>query len=392
MSPRASTLRPLPTCQRPIKTVARVATLRVGNSTRAILPLLWGLIFGSGFTSVVHALTGPVVVHPNSDEQIVFTFSKQNAADTAVINSFESTAAEQHIARAKQALLGFQASANPRFLGDAQRELAGVAEVDYGADFYLYRASLRQSLHQFSQASADLDLVAQMQPDNFQAQMMRFTIAFVIGDYSAAELACEKLQGLNNDLYVAACRQHVRAAQRPSEAESAYLDLKSAMASAGALADRQALAWAAGSLADIAERAGRDDAAQLWQWVLSMNANDAYARARLAALKLAAEDYAAVIALTADHLTVDSLAVLNAIAARHQGGGEALISQLRERFSEALWRGEVLHKRAYAQFLLDIDDTPSAALTWAERNWQDQREWPDAQLLARAQRAAGADL
>jgi hypothetical protein len=31
-------------------------------------------------------------------------------------------------------------------------------------------------------------------------------------------------------------------------------------------------------------------------------------------------------------------------------------------------------------------------LTWAERNWQDQREWPDAQLLARARRAAGAGL
>ncbi|WP_373083230.1 hypothetical protein, partial [Zhongshania sp.] len=254
-------------------------------------------------------------------------------------------------------------------------------------DFYLYRASLKQSLHQFAQASADLDVVAELDPHHFQAQMMRFTIAFVRGNYAVAELACEELQGLGSKLYVASCRQHLRVVQNENEAELAYLALQAAMAKAGALADRQALIWAAGSLADIAERVGRNDAAQLWQLVLSMNANDVYARARLAALKLAAKDNAAVIGLTADYLAVDSLAVLHAIAARRLGGGEALIGSLRERFDEALWRGEVIHKRAYAQYLLDIEDAPEEAILWAEKNWQEQREWPDVQLLARAQRA-----
>ena len=367
--------------------MARVVNLRVENNTRAILSLLLKLILWPilwfCLTPAVYALTGPVVTHPTSDEQIVFTITNQNTAKDVVVNALP----EQHISRAKQALLDFQASANPRFLGDAQRELAGIVAADYTADFYLYRASLRQSLHQFADAGADLDILAKLQPNNFQAQMMRFTIAFVTGDYPSAALACEKLQGLNSNLYVASCRAQLRAAGIASEAESAYRELKNAMARAGALGDRQALIWATGSLADIAERAGRDDAAQLWQLVLSMNADDVYARARLASLKLASTDNTAVMALTKDYVAVDSLAVLNAIAARREGGGDLSISQLRERFNEALWRGEVLHKRAYAQFLLDIEANPVAALKWAENNWLEQREWPDAQLLTRARRA-----
>lgn len=367
--------------------MARVISLRVVKRARAIAIPLWMLILGPilwlGLTSKVHALTGPEVAHPDNDEQIIFIISNQNSAKDVLV----SAVPEQHLSRAKQALLDFQRSANPRYLGDAQRELAAISAADYTADFYLYRASLKQSLHQFAQASADLDVVAELDPGNFQAQMMRFTIAFVSGNYAVAELACEGLQGLGSKLYVASCRQHLRVVQNENEAELAYLALQAAMAKAGALADRPALIWAAGSLADIAERAGRNDAVQLWQLVLSMNANDVYARARLAALKLAANDNAAVIGLTADYLGIDSLAVLSAIAARRQGGGEALIGSLRERFDEALWRGEVLHKRAYAQYLLDIEGAPEEAILWAEKNWQEQREWPDAQLLARAQRA-----
>ncbi|MDF1691195.1 MAG: hypothetical protein P1U47_02390 [Zhongshania sp.] len=363
--------------------------MRFTNNTRAILPLLMGFILGPGLSLVASALTGPAVTHPTRDEQTVFTITKQATPQNTLQNSLLATTPEQHIARAKQALLDFQRSANPRFLGNAQRELAGVLAADYSADFYLYRASLRQSLHQFSAASADLAVLGKLQPNNFHAHMMRFTIAFVSGDEAGAELACQTLAKVNDDLYAASCRQLLRAAhaEELGEIEAAYRTLKTAMAKAGPLADRQALSWASGSLADIAERAGRDDAAQLWQLVLSMNPDDVYARARLAALKLAANDDAAVLILTKAYLAVDSLAVLNAIAARRQGGGEQIISLLRERFNEALWRGEVLHKRAYAQFLLDIESKPAAALMWAKNNWQEQREWPDTQLLARAKRA-----
>lgn len=370
--------------------MARVNTLRFTNNTRAILPLLMGFILGPGLSLVASALTGPPVTHPTRDEQTVFTITKQATPQNTLQNALITTTPEQHIARARQALLDFQRSANPRLLGDAQRELAGVSAEDYTPDFYLYRASLRQSLHQFSAAIADLAELSKLQPNNFHAQMMRFNIAFVSGDTVVADLACDKLANASKDLYTASCRQLLRAAATENvvEAEAAYHELKTAMAKAGPLADRQALSWASGSLADIAERAGRDDAAQLWQLVLSMNPDDVYARARLAALKLATNNNAAVLALTGQYLAVDSLAVLHAIAARRQGGGEQLISVLRERFNEALWRGEVLHKRAYAQFLLDIESKPAAALLWAQNNWQEQREWPDTQLLIRARRAA----
>ena len=87
-------------------------------------------------------------------------------------------------------------------------------------------------------------------------------------------------------------------------------------------------------------------------------------------------------------MAVDALAVSAAIAQKQLGEGEQLIAMLRKRFDEALWRGEILHKRAYAQFLLDIEQDAQAALVMAEENWAHQREWPDEVILARARAAS----
>ena len=68
---------------------------------------------------------------------------------------------------------------------------------------------------------------------------------------------------------------------------------------------------------------------------------------------------------------------------------DALAAQLQQRFDEAKWRGEVLHKRTLAEYLLYVADRPAEALQVARDNWQSQREWPDRQLLLAAERASG---
>jgi formylmethanofuran dehydrogenase subunit B len=52
-------------------------------------------------------------------------------------------------------------------------------------------------------------------------------------------------------------------------------------------------------------------------------------------------------------------------------------------------RGEAVHRREQARFLLDVDPRPAEALAAAQENWQVQREPDDALILLRAAQAAG---
>ena len=322
------------------------------------------------------SIDGPDIFQPSDDATVVFRLT----ASPALLPSSARTP-QEHLDTVEQALKSFRNTANPRYLGDAERELAIIPANDRDVRFYFFRASLKQSLHLFDEAVADLNRISDLDGDSLESLMMRFTINFVSGDYPAAELSCSALKNFQNNLYAASCKQQLQALVEP---QTAYRDLKQAMAEFGVLSDRRALIWASGTLADIAERAGRDDAVALWQLTLQLNRDDLYTRARLAESLLAQDSYQQVIALTEDYLSIDALAVSRAIAQTYLGGGTRLAKMLRERFDEALWRGEILHKRAYAQFLLYIEKNPEVALEMSEDNWAHQREWPDALILKRA--------
>lgn len=356
------------------------------------------------------SVDGPDINRPSDDAQIIYRLSSSLAQRSLTAGSANNSTQkldqkspqevnqklnkqvtnEQHLDAAKQALVSFRDTANPRLLGDAERELTAIANDQRSANFYFYRASLRQSLHLFSEALSDLNTISAMKADNLESLMMRFTITFVTGQYQAAGKACTALKDYENNLYAVSCAQQLQAVI--GDPNTAYLELRKAMAEFGVLSDRQALIWASGTLADIAERAGRDDARALWQLVLQLNRGDLYTRSRLASLLLAQGDYQQVMSLTEDYIAVDALAVTRAIAQQQLNEGDVLINLLRERFDEALWRGEILHKRAYAQFLLDIEGRPEDALAMAEKNWAHQREWPDALILSRARQAVKRGL
>ncbi len=62
---------------------------------------------------------------------------------------------------------------------------------------------------------------------------------------------------------------------------------------------------------------------------------------------------------------------------------------LRAAFTAEADRGEAVHRREQARFLLEIEDKPREALTAALANWQVQREPDDALILLNAAHAAG---
>src|SRR5262249_9716742 len=64
-------------------------------------------------------------------------------------------------------------------------------------------------------------------------------------------------------------------------------------------------------------------------------------------------------------------------------------AQLSAAFAAEAQRGDGVHRREEARFLLDIEDDPQAALMAAQGNWKVQHEADDVLVMLRAARAAG---
>ncbi|AKH68985.1 hypothetical protein IMCC21906_01307 [Spongiibacter sp. IMCC21906] len=307
--------------------------------------------------------------------------------DNVITADDEATATKSPLVRAKAALARFSETTDPRYLGDAQRALLTVSPEKQNVEFFLYRASMYQSLHQFDEASTDLQAALNEEPANRQAQLMQFNIAFVQGDYAHADRACKKLSA-SADLYAASCEAHLRAASGqagPKEAKAAFTDLKRSLASRLLGESLQAQHWTVSTLADIAERATMyAEAEAMWRLAMTMQANDLYARDRLCELQLIRGNIQSALKVSEGFEKLDALAVCRATALKASGDAELLLADLTQRFNEAQWRGELLHKRAYAQYLLLMPNQEQNALSMAKRNWQNQRELPDERLLSAA--------
>jgi hypothetical protein len=79
-----------------------------------------------------------------------------------------------------------------------------------------------------------------------------------------------------------------------------------------------------------------------------------------------------------------------AIAQRmlHDGSSAHTADLLASAFNVEQQRGDAVHRREQARFLLDVSAQPAAALAAARENWQVQREPEDLLILLRAAQAA----
>ncbi|WP_239038054.1 hypothetical protein [Marinobacter sp. C7] len=280
---------------------------------------------------------------------------------------------------------------DPRYLGYAERLFQRWPESPLNDRLLVLRATLYQSLHRFEQAREDLAVVLERSRNRQHRIQARLTLAnleTVQGRYPEAAHQCRQLTRQYPGLIAASCSAQVTA--RTGEPEAAYRALETLLADADSESPTARL-WAEGTLGDIAAQLGWTVAEKHWQQVLSASPSDLYTRAQLADWHLQKGNHREVLALTEGHERVDSLAVIRAIAMlrSHHPDQDTLIRQLRERFSEAQWRGALLHQRDYARFLLDVEARPGQALEQARDNWRSQREPLDTRLLLRAAQAAG---
>ena len=351
-----------------------------------------GLLFGLLATATLAFGSGTTITTAFSDNDVLVHLPA-GAPDTTNASVQNPAALEQQL---RQYILNARQKGDPRFLGYAQSALDRWPEARMTDGLLLMRATVRQSLHQFTAARSDLKQVLSGTPHRqhrAQATLTLATLDTVQGQYQEAMERCITLARLHPGLVAASCQAQAQA--RSGQAEVAYERLKT-LTDDTRSPDRDARAWAQGTLADIAAQLGRADAQTHWRLALAQNPQDLHTRTRLADWLIQHERYGEALALTRDHVDVDAIAVLRAIAleALDDPAAEQARKRLQQRFSEARWRDDMLHKRDYARYLLDVRHQPDEALAYARENWKDQKEPTDTRLLLRAALAneATADL
>jgi tetratricopeptide (TPR) repeat protein len=275
-----------------------------------------------------------------------------------------------------------------RYLGYAQAVLAPWLNQNKAQpDVLILQATLQQSRHEFSASLDTLDRALAARPDDPQALLIRATVLRVLGRYPEAGAACERFSGLVDARLGALCVQSLRGLN--GHLEPAYAAL-SQVSTQGWLNSEKS--WLYSELGEMAVRLGRDVDAQQWfEQDLRLVPSDFYVRAAYADLLLRQGRSREVLTLLQGHESFEPLLLRIAIAQRrlHDPGQAQSSARLRAAFAAELQRGEAVHRREQARFLLEVEDQPEASVAAALENFRVQREPDDVVVLVNAARAAG---
>jgi predicted Zn-dependent protease len=279
--------------------------------------------------------------------------------------------------------------ADPRYLGYAQASLAPWWDAPAPPlSVLVLRATIRQSLHDFDGALADLDRVVAASPGDAQAWLTRSVVLSVRGRYDEARASCRPLERLAPELVLAACQASIDALT--GRASDAYEQLSGALASSGG-APSDETQWATSILGEIAVRLGRDaDAEGAFRAALAADPGDRYALGALADLLIDLGRPADAARLCADGTDDDNLLLRLALAEKTAGSPGAARSAelLAARYEASRLRGDTVHRREESRFALGVRGDARAALDLALANWQVQREPWDVRVLLEAALAA----
>lgn len=283
-----------------------------------------------------------------------------------------------------------QAEGDPRYVGYAEAALSpwrGAADAP--AQILVQRALLRQYLHDFDGALADLALALERDPQSAEARAWRAAIFMVRADYAAAARECAALAPLAGELQAAGCSAYAAAAT--GGARAAYARLRAALERAPR-ADPGVRLWVLTRLAEMAPRLEDPAAAERhFKAALALGRDDNFLLAAYADFLLERGRAAEAAALLRDWSRSDTLLLRLALAERALGLPEAArhAQALGERFAAAALRGDRLHLAEEARYLLELRGDARAAVAAAAENWKSQREPRDALILLQSAAAAG---
>jgi Tfp pilus assembly protein PilF len=296
---------------------------------------------------------------------------------------------ENAVALARKDIEESRARSDPRYLGYAQAALSPWwQEPSPPPAVLVLRATIRQSLHDFDAALADLDKVTAIAPNDAQAWITRSVVLTVLGRYDEARRSCAPLARLTSDLVVAVCEASIDAVT--GSARAAYDRLDAALAAAPGVSPPER-AWGISTLGEIAVRLGRDaDAERHFVEALAIDPNDGYVLGAYADLLLDLGRASDAARLVASRTENDGLLLRLAMAetAMKSPAAEAHVELLRARFEASHLRGDSVHRREESRFELTLRGDARAALTLASANWNVQREPWDVRILLESALAA----
>lgn len=371
-------------------TVGRARSLRLAFVTAACLGI-W-----TGLTAAPFRPTSPDTVLVRLPASLAFPEPRTRLqALPSPPSSASSTQPEQPVASAVQQsrrwILAARRDADPRLLGRARIPLHPWWNLESApVEVLLLRAEIRQGLHDFRAALSDLDRALAQDPRHPGAWLMKTTILQALGEYESARRSCLQLTRHADALTAITATAGLSGLQ--SGSTNAIDRLKAAL-DQNAAAPTSTRAWGYSVLAELQARAGFvRDAETNFRHSLELDSPQPHTLALLADLLLESGRSEEVIRLlegsTADALRL-RLAEARVRTAPDAPETQELVASLAEGFALSRIRGDDLHLREHARFVLRIEGRAAEATALAKRNWQIQKEPADLQLLIEATRAAG---
>ena len=285
-----------------------------------------------------------------------------------------------------------RARSDPRYLSYAQAALGPFWSMPSPpTEVLVLRATIRQSVHDFDAALADLDKVIAIDPGNAQAWITRSVVLAVKGRYDEAKASCQPLPRLAPELVYVVCETSIDAVT--GSAGLAYERLLGVVARTRGLSPAEN-EWAVSTLGEIAEHLGRDtDAEKHFRDALALDPDDPYVLSAYADLLLDIGRPAEAEKLVQGKTENDNLLLRLALAEAktHAKDAEAHATLLHDRFAASHLRGDTVHRREESRYVLALEGDRDAAFTLARANWDVQREpWDVRVLLDSAKDAKGA--
>jgi tetratricopeptide (TPR) repeat protein len=354
----------------------RVERSRIFCSRRASWVAL--IFFNVGLINVSRA--APRI--PTNDAEVVAELPAGARHSSAPYRALTATRLDIALPLAQFDIAQARSTGDLRFLGYADAILLPwLAQPTVAPQVLVLNATILQSRHAFDASLAELDRVLKVRPQDAQAWLTRATVLRVLGRYDEAMRSCTHLAATADAAVTALCEQSLRGLT--GHLEDAY-------ASIASLPQQdlppEVRAWRYSELGEMAERLGNDTAAEHWfREGLEIAPQDFYMRTACADLLLRQQRAVETLQLLSGFESMEPMLLRIAIAHQqlHDDGATA-DAALSSAFMAEQQRGDSVHRREQARFLLEVRHQPEAALAAAEENWRVQREPDDILILLRA--------
>jgi tetratricopeptide (TPR) repeat protein len=337
--------------------------------------------------SVWPALTVGTPYVPESDSQVLAELPPGTSFTRPDVRQQAAARLDVALPLAQFYISQSRATGDLRFLGYADATLARWQHQTPPLPAVLVlEATILQSRHAFDAALATLDQALALRPDDAQAWLTRATVLRVLGRYEEANASCAHLRAAAGRVLAQLCTESILGVS--GQLRAAYTRLSGLPEDSLSV---EARAWRCSELGELAVSLGDTAAASEWfAAALRLVPADLYTRAAYADLLIDEGRARDTLELLKGYDSMEPLLLRTAIAQRQLNDPQFARTRelLASAFSVEEQRGEAVHRREQARFLLDVVADSEGALRAAQENWRVQREPADILILLRAAQAA----